>query len=271
MLAAVSACMLFSAPALLAAGSGDAAKASAKPAVSEDAQMLFWNSIKDSKDPAEFQAYLDQFPNGIFVKLAEIKLAKLQKSPTASSRLPAQAASVSAVANPRLPAQTAVAVPTSSAPKLNYRLSYRGARTQTFTLKFDGERWVTNDPIERYNCLLGPIAETASAPAVWDVQRLLNEAAAGVNIPRKIRASASRGDDALSRYALKKVDQDGARVRMLIEGELAPVGRLSGGSEAFRFSLDVNVDAARGVLTSAKTWITTTSGGRFNCEISLAE
>ena len=28
--------------------------------------MLFWTSVKDSRDPAEIQAYLDQFPQGTF-------------------------------------------------------------------------------------------------------------------------------------------------------------------------------------------------------------
>ncbi|WP_432720250.1 hypothetical protein R0381_003332 [Jeongeupia wiesaeckerbachi] len=250
-------------PMTLIAGAAVAAPPAAKAGGSEEAQMLFWSSIKDSKDPAEFQAYLDQYPNGVYAKLAEIKLSRLQKPLTASPKPPVQPVAVPVAA-------PSAVVPAVAVPKLNYRLVYRGGRPQTLTLKFDGERWVTNDPVERYNCLLGPIAESVAAPAVWDVRRLLSEAAAGVNIPRKIKSSAARGDDALSRYTVKKVDQDGALVRMLIEGDQAPVGRMSGGSEALRFSLDVSIDQDRGVLNSAKTWITTTSGGRFNCEISLA-
>jgi tetratricopeptide (TPR) repeat protein len=37
-------------------------------------EMMFWQSIKDSKDPASFQAYLDQYPNGHFASLARLKL-----------------------------------------------------------------------------------------------------------------------------------------------------------------------------------------------------
>ena len=35
-----------------------------------EAELLFWQSIKDSKDPLDFQAYLVRFPNGVFVDLA---------------------------------------------------------------------------------------------------------------------------------------------------------------------------------------------------------
>jgi len=36
-------------------------------------ELAFWNAIKDSADPAQFRAYLDQFPNGTFVTLARLK------------------------------------------------------------------------------------------------------------------------------------------------------------------------------------------------------
>lgn len=36
-------------------------------------ELEFWNSIKDSNDPAMFQAYLKKFPNGTFAELARIK------------------------------------------------------------------------------------------------------------------------------------------------------------------------------------------------------
>ena len=37
-------------------------------------EMLFWQSIKDGDDPASFQAYLNQYPNGHFASLARLKL-----------------------------------------------------------------------------------------------------------------------------------------------------------------------------------------------------
>ena len=39
---------------------------------------LFWQSIMDSTNPAEFEAYLAQFPNGVFRALAEARLAALR-------------------------------------------------------------------------------------------------------------------------------------------------------------------------------------------------
>jgi PQQ-dependent catabolism-associated CXXCW motif protein len=52
---------------------------SAKPDVNFEA--VFWDSIKSSTDPAEFEAYLAKFPNGAFVELARIRLAALQPKP----------------------------------------------------------------------------------------------------------------------------------------------------------------------------------------------
>ena len=47
------------------------------PAQSLD--TVFWNSIKDSHDPAEFEAYLNRFPSGVFVQLAKSRLAALNQ------------------------------------------------------------------------------------------------------------------------------------------------------------------------------------------------
>ena len=37
-------------------------------------EISFWNSIKDSRNPADFQAYLDKYPNGQFAALARNRL-----------------------------------------------------------------------------------------------------------------------------------------------------------------------------------------------------
>ena len=42
-----------------------------------DLELEFWKSIKDSDDPDMFQAYIDTYPNGNFLKLVEVKLEKL--------------------------------------------------------------------------------------------------------------------------------------------------------------------------------------------------
>ena len=46
-------------------------------AVSEAQENLFWQSIMNSTNPAEFKVYLDQFPNGVFRALAQNRLVEL--------------------------------------------------------------------------------------------------------------------------------------------------------------------------------------------------
>ena len=41
-------------------------------------QVVFWQSIANSTNPVEFEAYLAQFPNGVFRALAEARLASLR-------------------------------------------------------------------------------------------------------------------------------------------------------------------------------------------------
>ena len=80
-------------PAGVAASSS--AVASAPPAVSAsrqqsppasgDQETVFWQSISTSTDPADFEAYLEVFPNGVFRRLAENRLRSLRSPPTAGS------------------------------------------------------------------------------------------------------------------------------------------------------------------------------------------
>ena len=46
--------------------------------------MLFWQSVKDSANPAAFQAYLQQYPNGPFATLARLKLEELKPTKIAA-------------------------------------------------------------------------------------------------------------------------------------------------------------------------------------------
>jgi len=43
-----------------------------------DAEIAYWNSIKDSGNPANFRAYLDDYPQGRFRRLAENRLRELE-------------------------------------------------------------------------------------------------------------------------------------------------------------------------------------------------
>ena len=55
------------------------------------ADIAFWNSVKDTKSPAELKAYLDAFPAGTFAALARLRLQKLSSTtppPPPSPRRP---------------------------------------------------------------------------------------------------------------------------------------------------------------------------------------
>ena len=57
-------------------------------------ELAFWNAIKDSSDPAMFEAYLQQFPQGTFAPLARLKLGNKSEPRVATvvpQRKPAQA------------------------------------------------------------------------------------------------------------------------------------------------------------------------------------
>ena len=43
-----------------------------------EAETEFWNGVKDSDDPEELALYIEQFPAGVFVKLAQRKVAELR-------------------------------------------------------------------------------------------------------------------------------------------------------------------------------------------------
>ena len=51
-------------------------------------ETVFWQSIANSTNPAEFEAYLAQFPNGVFRALAEARLSVLRGSVPGSAATP---------------------------------------------------------------------------------------------------------------------------------------------------------------------------------------
>ena len=67
----------------------------APPAVAQtgrDMEALFWESIKDSENPADFADYLAQFPDGVFSGLAQRRMTGLQETETAALPPPAKPA-----------------------------------------------------------------------------------------------------------------------------------------------------------------------------------
>ena len=54
-----------------------------QPALAIDKEAMFWQSIQGSEDADDYQAYLEQFPNGTFASLARVKVRKLQSTKSA--------------------------------------------------------------------------------------------------------------------------------------------------------------------------------------------
>jgi hypothetical protein len=53
-------------------------RAQTTPAAADSAvEMMFWESVRASTDPADFRAYLEKYPNGSFAPLARNRLAAL--------------------------------------------------------------------------------------------------------------------------------------------------------------------------------------------------
>ncbi|MDF2114747.1 DUF4189 domain-containing protein [Roseiarcaceae bacterium H3SJ34-1] len=65
------------------------APAAEAPAPAQNAaEIAFWNSVKDSKNPAELRAYLQSFPAGIFAQLARVRIEEMEKQRAAPAPAP---------------------------------------------------------------------------------------------------------------------------------------------------------------------------------------
>ena len=71
------ACAVLNTYCLEGASTAAAAQQAAPPATAEQ-ETVFWQSIVESTNPAMFEAYLAQFPSGVFRALAEARLAELR-------------------------------------------------------------------------------------------------------------------------------------------------------------------------------------------------
>jgi uncharacterized protein len=62
----------------------------------EGAEVAFWQAIENSRDPAEFRAYLDAYPHGRFGELARLRLAALGAGPAAPAAPPNDSVTIEA-------------------------------------------------------------------------------------------------------------------------------------------------------------------------------
>jgi copper chaperone CopZ len=58
---------------------------------SESVEMMYWESIKDSKDAAQYQTYIDEFPDGAFAALARLYIEKYGTKEAADMAAPVDA------------------------------------------------------------------------------------------------------------------------------------------------------------------------------------
>jgi serine/threonine-protein kinase len=65
-------------PAEASAQPAPAAAAPAAAAQGTEAELEFWEMVKDSDDPDEIELYVEQFPRGVYVEQARRKVAKLR-------------------------------------------------------------------------------------------------------------------------------------------------------------------------------------------------
>ena len=63
------------------------------PSASSEVELVFWQSIATSTDAADFEAYLAQFPNGVFGTLARNRLSALGREPPGAAGIPRQTVS----------------------------------------------------------------------------------------------------------------------------------------------------------------------------------
>ncbi|MDQ7250172.1 caspase family protein [Dongia sedimenti] len=90
--------------------------AAATPA-SLEVEKAVWDGIKDSKEAGDFQAYLTQYPNGVFAGVAKSRLASLGAGvPREQPAVPQEQPAAAPVAAEVSPEPVAVSVPAAEAP-----------------------------------------------------------------------------------------------------------------------------------------------------------
>ncbi len=78
-------------------------------------QRTYWDSISNSNDPAEYQAYLNEFPDGVFAGLAELRI---QEKLVVEGNIPEQASPPPVVQSQDRPASPAETKPQVEPPTL---------------------------------------------------------------------------------------------------------------------------------------------------------
>jgi len=65
-------------------------------------EMTYWNAIKDSRNPSDFRAYVNKFPNGLFVEIANGRVAMLEGEAREAAKVRENAATADRARNTHL-------------------------------------------------------------------------------------------------------------------------------------------------------------------------
>jgi hypothetical protein len=102
------------------------------PAPSVDREVVFWQSIQDSDDPAAFEAYLEAFPEGTFAPLARLRAGPAgADEPAAVAALPP-----AKIEEPREPPATAMSDAERLYRTLRDERGFRGVAYETRTRRW---------------------------------------------------------------------------------------------------------------------------------------
>ena len=169
-------------PAAPASAPAPAAAAAAPPATGAEREIVFWQSIKDSKNPADFEAYLAQYPKGEFRGLAQNRLSELKTE---------QQAVVAPRAQPPAPAQSAAAPESPPAPAIStsgrFDGEWRGS-VSAFGNNF------SNNPCQNLEVTLKVVGNSVSGQIVG----ALGRSAVSGTIAADGTVKGTRGADELS-------------------------------------------------------------------------
>jgi hypothetical protein len=122
-------------------------------------EIMFWESIRASNDPADFRAYLEQYPQGKFAALARNRLAALGHTPAPPA--PAKPAPASSAAS----AQISASAPSSRLPSQGDTWTYRltepkrtdGPKQRNYVVKVSAAS--PSGIVEQYSLDGGPTGE----------------------------------------------------------------------------------------------------------------
>jgi hypothetical protein len=110
-------------------------------------EIAFWESVRNSANPAELQAYIDQYPNGTFVVLAKSRLAALERKPAAAPARPVAPAPAASTAQSVRASDSRMPL---AGDAWTYRLSYPRLR---------GQWGQTMRPPQMHTVRIGTVAE----------------------------------------------------------------------------------------------------------------